>query len=174
MSHLIKLTRNKYAIVDEEDLKRLSEYSWSCNSNGYAEARIKNKLVRMHRFLACPAPGLYVDHINGNTLDNRKSNLRSVTPRENANNARKRGDKTTSKYRGVSRDAKGKWVVQFDGMRVTTVLSEDAAARIYDCLVIKYRDEHAFTNFPRENYEKVTVYTFDGIDPINLYRRNRF
>jgi hypothetical protein len=54
-----------------------------------------------------------IDHINGNTLDNRLSNLRLATPRLNRMNHKlKREGKTSSKYPGVSRLPSGKYIAQ--------------------------------------------------------------
>jgi hypothetical protein len=61
----------------------------------------------MHRFLMAGQldDGLVVDHINGDSLDNRRENLRIVTPRENARNVRV--FKGSTGYRGVFRQNKG-------------------------------------------------------------------
>lgn len=72
-----------YAIVDEEDYDRVNAFSpWYENDSGYAvkKTKIKGKniSIRMHSFVNCTPKGLVTDHINGNRLDNRKSNLRSV------------------------------------------------------------------------------------------------
>ena len=52
----------------------------------YAEMRIEGKGMRLHRFILDAPDGVYVDHINGNTLDNRRVNLRVVTPAQNCQN----------------------------------------------------------------------------------------
>jgi hypothetical protein len=56
----------------------------------------------MHRFLLQPPPGLEVDHINGDRLDNRRINLRIATRSQNAMN-RPRTRTNTSGFKGVSR-----------------------------------------------------------------------
>lgn len=79
---------NDYFIIDIEDYEKVKNYCW-CNSHGYAVASIrgeKNKFVRMHRLIMdCGEEEdlLVVDHINHNTLDNRKSNLRLATDTQN-------------------------------------------------------------------------------------------
>ena len=91
---LIPLTQGKYAIVDDEDFHDLSRYCWYFCSLGYAQRkgpRIKNEkrtTIRMHRFIMKPKTGDYVDHINGNRLDNRRENLRIATNRQNAMNSK--------------------------------------------------------------------------------------
>jgi hypothetical protein len=86
----IELTQGKNAIVDDEDLEIVAKYKWHYN-NGYACRRIhkrisfkkyKGEYVYMHRLLAKAKTGV-VDHINGNRLDNRKSNLRVCTQSDN-------------------------------------------------------------------------------------------
>lgn len=72
-----------YVLVDRDDYDRICKMgSWYESSTGYAVKRVKingkNVTIRMHRFLMDPPEGLQVDHINGDRLDNRKSNLRCV------------------------------------------------------------------------------------------------
>ena len=91
----IKLTKNQRAMVDDEDFDVLSKLRWYANwypnIKGYY-ARRQTKL--MHRFIMNAPNGKQVDHINGDTLDNRKSNLKVCTARENtSNNYRHRNGK---------------------------------------------------------------------------------
>lgn len=82
----IPLSQNKYAIIDSEDLSKIRRYKWCLGPNGhYACSRTYKKTVRMHRLIISNSEGM-VDHINGNTLDNRRSNLRVCTPAENSRN----------------------------------------------------------------------------------------
>lgn len=79
---LLRNTGN-HAIVDEEDFQKVDRYSpWYENDQGYAvkKTRIagKNVSIRMHALVNNTPKGLVTDHINGNRLDNRKENLRSV------------------------------------------------------------------------------------------------
>lgn len=76
-------------LVDEADFEMLSAYRWlvypTRTGYEYAVAQVNGKRNHMHRLL-CGVPGRFVDHINGNTLDNRRENLRPVSPQENARN----------------------------------------------------------------------------------------
>ena len=97
----IKLTKEQFAIVDDEDFDFLSQWKW-CYSHGYA---IRNnypetKKIYMHRVINKTPEGLETDHINRNTLDNRKNNLRSVEKIENIHNVGLRKT-NTSGYKGV-------------------------------------------------------------------------
>lgn len=86
------------AIIDAEDYDKIKNYTWRLarsKRTGYDNiyvnshinvAKYKIKTVYLHRIIMdCPA-GMAVDHINGDTLDNRKSNLRICTRRENSLN----------------------------------------------------------------------------------------
>jgi hypothetical protein len=91
----IELTQNKYAIVDEEDFEYLSQWKWYVSKTGYAHRNTKRsgggqKTIRMHRQIVGAEPGEVVDHINHDILDNRRSNLRKCTNRQNQYNSRVR------------------------------------------------------------------------------------
>jgi hypothetical protein len=74
------------AEVDPDDYVALSRHKWFYR-NTYAVAVIGGKSVRMHRLIMMEDdPTVVIDHINRDRLDNRKDNLRRLTPRENANN----------------------------------------------------------------------------------------
>ena len=72
----IKLTRGKYAIVDNEDFARISSYTWCADetSSGkfYAMRKSGKKTVRMHRDVLMYSGNLDVDHIDGNGLNNQR------------------------------------------------------------------------------------------------------
>lgn len=76
-----KKGKGKFAIIDDEDLYKISDRRWYLDCNGYA---IDNKKrVRMHRIIMNPPKGMVIDHINHNTLDNRKENLRVCSLADN-------------------------------------------------------------------------------------------
>ena len=88
--------------IDEEDLPLISCFKWWKEATGYARtaitvAKYKQQVTKMHRLLT--GFPLEVDHINGDRLDNRKENLRSVDRRTNCRN---RHDEMTSQYPCVS------------------------------------------------------------------------
>lgn len=109
----IPLTRSKFAIIDDEDFDRVNKFKWHYVGNGTAAHRVyKGEYIYMHRLIMNTPPGLEVDHINHNKLDNRKSNLRNCTRGENSRNTRIRSDNTLG-YKGIrfeKRNTKRKWV----------------------------------------------------------------
>ena len=75
-----------YAFVDDEDFEYLNQWKWQMKKDRRTYYAQRLKSVLMHRILLTPTAGLVVDHINGNGLDNRKSNLRAVTVAKNSQN----------------------------------------------------------------------------------------
>ena len=110
----IKITQGKEAIIDDEDFDRISKNKWSYHHSGYV---VRGKpQVSLHRFIMGAKKRQYIDHINGNKLDNRKSNLRFCTPAQNQYN--KLGTRNIQK--GIWwRDTRKAWIVriQADGKR---------------------------------------------------------
>lgn len=72
---------------------------WYRNSRGYAVCFDGPEIVYLHREITEAAPGQFVDHTNGNKLDNRRANLEIVTRTQN--NRRRRVVNSASGYKGV-------------------------------------------------------------------------
>lgn len=129
----IPLTCGKFAIVDDCDYDFISQWKWYAAKQPktfYAARSVKflgmKKTYWMHRLINKTPENKITDHINGNGLDNRRKNLRSVTHQENMIN-NKRHKTGSSKYRGVSWhsrsltwiaqitvNGKNKWIGTFD------------------------------------------------------------
>jgi len=101
-----------FTVLDIEDKDKIIKYPWGLylNKHGYKYAQVNTSSKRkLHHFiLSIPKRNIVVDHINGNTLDNRKRNLRLVDYRINSFNSVKNNPFATSKYKGVSWNKKVK------------------------------------------------------------------
>lgn len=154
----IPLTEGQYAIVDQNDYYWLAQHTWLAQQTDdtYRAVRLaccgkKGTLINMHRVIMNPPKHLLVDHINRNSLDNRRANLRLATRTQNNWNRRPTKGKT-SKYKGVywCRDRK-KWRSQIRANNKTMCLgeftSEIKAALVYDAAARKYHGRFASPNF---------------------------
>lgn len=105
---VLPLSNGQEALIDTEDVEKVLPHSWCCIPKAHNEFRVctrtKKKVVYLHRLLLGAPQSLEVDHINGNSLDNRKDNLRLATHRQNLKNLR-----TKSEYKGVRRHSKTSW-----------------------------------------------------------------
>lgn len=80
-------TVRAWSIVDDEDAD-LARQHWYLDNNGYAARYVPQRTQLLHRAVLNLLPGdpRQGDHIDGRRLNNRRSNLRIVTPAENAQN----------------------------------------------------------------------------------------
>lgn len=151
----------KFALVDDEDFERINKYRWHF-SGPYARCCIylgggrKNQKIRnilMHRIVMNTPEELHTDHINRNTIDNRKINLRICTPAENVRNSKK-SKNNTSGFTGASwsKDKK-KWVARivfnYKQIIIGYFKNKREAAKAYDRKAIELFGEFARINFPK-------------------------
>lgn len=90
----VELSNGEIMLCDKDDWSKLGEYYWHKCKEGYArsntrEGRENSKPILFHHLIMPKKDGYVIDHINQNTLDNRKSNLRYATRSENAINSSK-------------------------------------------------------------------------------------
>lgn len=93
----IPLTKGKFALVDDADYEYINQWKWYAAkvSKSHFYARKDNWIngkrheISMHRLLNNTPEGFVTDHINHNTLDNRRKNLRSSTVQDNLRNMKK-------------------------------------------------------------------------------------
>lgn len=119
-------------------------------SGGYLQLRWwkdgKDCSALFHRLLLGAKSGQVVDHINGNRLDNRRSNLRLCSQKQNVQNQRKRRSDNTSGYKGV-RFHQNLWyaLVHKDGKQISSKGFKDKldAVRAYNEMAKRYYGEFA-------------------------------
>jgi hypothetical protein len=158
----IPLTQGKFATVDAADYPLVSDISWCANHRGnawYAEGGMKGDdgkwhTVKMHRIILNPPPEMDVDHRDGDGLNNRRSNLRICTHRENMGNRRLNAN-SKSGYKGVMWSAPhGKYLagIRTDGkFKYLGVFTDpEDAARAFDAAAIEKYGEFAWLNFPND------------------------
>lgn len=163
MSKRIPLTRGKFAIVDDHNYEWLTQWKWQAIRCGrrmwYARRcerygpRSENKKrdIYMHRVIAKAKHGEDVDHYNDDGLDNRESNLRRCSRRENIQNMRPYLKPGTSRHRGVSWNTRRqKWQAKIEcSSRIHHIGffdDESDAAVAYNDAARKYYGEFARLN----------------------------
>jgi hypothetical protein len=156
----IPLTNGYFAIADATEFALLDGRNWfALNSpcgvcamtHVTLEGGTHNKAL-MHRVIMAAPDDLHVDHINGDRLDNRRSNLRLATNQQNCWN-QGLGKRNTSGFKGVSwhsRDLIFAAHIRADGRIKTLGRFADAisAARAYDEAARKHYGEFSRLNFP--------------------------
>ena len=149
----IPLTQGRVALVDAVDHAWLSRYSWwlhRSNTGVYARARVGGRRQRMHRVIIGAGPEQIIDHINGDTLDNRRANLRFCTQAQNqANRVLDRDN--TSGFKGVTWHRQhGNWIahIGFPSVFLGCFPDVESAACCYDNAARQIYGEFARLNFP--------------------------
>lgn len=137
-------------LVDDEDYELLSRFKWYAKTDKSGEIYAQTWISPSR--LLVPAP--VVDHVNGNTLDNTRGNLREATYRQNSMNRGMRSDCKTG-YKGVilvSSRRQYRARIQVGDKRIHSGYYPTAieAARAYDAMARKYFGEWARLNFPEE------------------------
>lgn len=153
----IKTRKGQTILIDDEDFENLSKFKWCIKNNGdgnlYAVANINKKQKAMHRYLLNITDSKqHVDHINGNSLDNRKTNLRICINAENRRNAKK-NKRNTSGYKGVrTRKNIDKYAayVHYEGKFYHLGYYDTAieAAKVRDAKAKELHGKFAKLNFP--------------------------
>lgn len=155
---LIPLTKGKYAKVDNEDFDRLKDVNWCYGDGG--KYVFNRKLGKLHRYIMNVNKEMFVDHINHNTLDNRRVNLRICTKSQNSMNTKKLNN-CSSIFKGVYYYSRaGKYVsrIKKNGVyfHLGSFQDEEEAGRAYDLKAVELFGEFAYLNFPelKEEYLK--------------------
>ncbi len=159
--------------VDDEDYEAASQITWHAERKGhlsYAGIRMyfrDEKLYRkvyLHRWLLKPPRGMVVDHIDGDGLNNQRSNLRICTQAENARNMRKHGD---GKYRFKGVHSYGKLYeayITYNRNRyyLGAYATEEEAGAAYNAAALEFFGEYANLNMelPMDQKPPDSVPTF--------------
>ena len=141
---------------DLEDYDKIKDYCWYIDSNGYVIAHDNtnnNKIIRMHRLIMnVNRREIFVDHIYHNKNDNRKSQLRLVSPQQNASNC-KINKSNTSGYKGVYwHEPAQKWeaLIQYNNKLINLGLysNKNDAIKVRQDAEIKYFGEYRYRENP--------------------------
>lgn len=167
----ILLTQGYKASVNDEDYENLIKYHWcGCRSGHKVEAvrgirkegtRTGTRFIKMAHVILPPGEGEIVEHIDGNRLNNQRTNLRLCTHQQNCYNRQKQlTNRGSSRYKGVSFHKKArKWVATISFQSIVHYLglfeTEEAAARSYDAAAKEYYQEYAKLNFPTNTKEVI-------------------
>ncbi len=146
-----------HLLIDEGDFWLLIKYKWYIIPSGHNLFRVSKNPCKqcsykyLHRLLLNAKSNEFVDHINGNPLDNRKENLRICTRSENCRNSKLRKD-NTSGYKGVwkYKGRKKPWVAEIKlndkNLKIGYFKTKKEAANAYNKMAIKH-----FGRFARIN-----------------------
>ena len=168
MTREIPLTKGFVALVDDADYDALHVLPWRVGVTrgrayalwrkyvGIREGKSRYTEITMHRHLTDAPAGFEIDHINGNALDNRRSNLRVCTRAENARNVRCRGPG----FKGVERKLnRFRARIAAGGRRITLgyYVTEVDAARAYDAAARQHHGQFARLNFPEPHEQSALL-----------------
>ncbi len=122
-------------MFDKEDYDLIKDWTWYKDGHGYVVSHKANNNIRvsvkMHMLVMGSDGSMNIDHIFGNKLDNRKSQLRFATKAENARNQKLRKN-NTSGYKGVYWDKnRSKWIAAIQGTYIGAYNSLDDANAAY-------------------------------------------
>ncbi len=152
----IPVNQGKHVLVDVVDVD-LARFKWTVTNGRYAMHRIEKQgtyqRLLMHRIilerkLERPiTPGMGVDHVNGDGLDNRRENLREATPVQNMRNMRLRRD-NKSRYKGVVRLGSHTWEATINEQVIGYFDTALDASFAYDKAAVEQYGEFARLNHP--------------------------
>lgn len=112
----LETAKKQKILVDKDVWDKYKNHSWYLGARhngdtGYAQTKIAGKHVYLHRLIMGTPLGKHTDHINGDKLDNRRKNLRVVSPSKNALSHNTYPNKNG--YRGITFHHKTKkWIAQ--------------------------------------------------------------
>jgi hypothetical protein len=161
-------------LIDDNDVESVNSRHWYINKKQHEKHglhyfyndRVINKkkiTITLHRFImnCTTGDGKIVDHISGNTLDCRKSNLRFCTTEQNIQN-QKISIRNTSGYSNVQWSIGcQKWMVRVKANKCSHYIGVykaiEEAVRIADICVLYFHGEYAKTNLPKDTYNGIDL-----------------
>lgn len=161
-----------YIIVSNEDYENVIKYNWYISiekqkNKDYkrVKGRVNGKQMQLNHFIAgIPKYPDVVDHINNNSLDNRRENLHITTRSHNGQNKEKK-ENTSSKYIGVCfKKSENKWEAYSCSIYLGLFENELDAAIIYDKYTLIKFGKNASTN-NLVKYEEISNLTLEDIKP---------
>lgn len=148
-------------LVDTIDEHFLDERTWEVRKSGNThylsptqwDSINQGNRTALHRVILNAESKFEVDHINGNGLDNRRSNLRIATRQQNsANRVKGNFENATSAFKGIYKRGEKRWVAQItinnENRHIGSFDNEENAARAYDAAALEAFGEFAKLNFP--------------------------
>jgi hypothetical protein len=165
---LIPLTQGQFAIIDNDDFERVNQFKWYANkapntfyANRQVQINRKRQTIHLHRFILNLDTKFLVDHVDGNGLNNQKSNLRTCTNQENSRNKRL-SKKGTSSFKGVHYDKKydkfeAQIKINYNSNFIGYNTDELICAKFYDAVARFYFKEFAKCNFEIEYFSPMSI-----------------
>jgi len=154
MAARISLPSGEFVIVDDADVHWLAKIKWHRHPCGYAQGWMAGKKILMHRLILgiVEKPrSVMADHINGNKLDNRRSNLRTCSMQQNQQHRFRAV--SNSGYKGVHfHKATGRYQCYIKSPTRRNISlgywpNAEDAARAYDRAAVLLFGKFAQTNF---------------------------
>lgn len=147
-----------WTLVEAVDYPIAMSRAWYVETAGYAISHRGGVRTSLAATIMEPSAGMFVDHVDGERLDNRRRCLRCVTPSVNSANRRLRPG-STSRYRGVTRHKKtGKWQAGANHAgrfhHAGLFRREEDAARAYDRLAARLWPGIVRPNLPTVSTEE--------------------
>ena len=166
--HFIPLFDNykeieQYAFIDLEDIKKVENIKWypyrektvKYPTKYYAQGSIPGSVAKLSHVIAGKPPkDHFIDHINGNSLDNRKSNLRIATIGQNGQSKTLDKKDRKNEYTGITHLGT-RYFARCGKIAIGSYGSAEDAGRAYDLYVLTKYGEHAQTNKLAEYSEVV-------------------